>query len=84
VRIARYDALGRLVTEVELLNHKRIDAIQCPRRIILRRPVAGVEVKLSLGKIRLNTRLPRSKFMPPQRPGWEIIEIGPAARPIIP
>ena len=73
--IRRYDALGRTVTEVVLGGHKQTDGVPFPRRLTVERPLDGVKVELRLGDPRLNKELPAATFLPPQRPGWRVIDL---------
>jgi len=73
--IRRYDALGRAVTGIRLLNHKPADDALFPHRLIVERPLSGVKVDLRLGSPTINEDLPAAAFRPPERPGWRTIDL---------
>ena len=74
-RIRRYDALGQAVTDIYLQDHEKADGGVFPHRLIVRRPLNGVEVELELDDPKLNVDLPPEMFVPPERPGWKVINL---------
>jgi hypothetical protein len=73
--IRRYDALGRTVTEVALSDYAPADGTVVPRRLRVERPLAGVTIELELDDPALNKELPAEAFVPPERPGWRVIDL---------
>jgi hypothetical protein len=75
VRVRRYDALGRVVTEVQMGNYKKTDALDLPRRLVVLRPMQGVGVELRLGRPSVNEPIPPEAFVPAEHPGWRRIDL---------
>jgi len=73
--IRRYDALGRLETEVRLDRYKPAGDRLFPRRFRLDRPLCGVTIELRLGDPEPNKPLPEATFAPPAASDWKLIDL---------
>lgn len=73
--IRRYDALGRIVTEVRLDDYRQVGRKLFAHRFSVTRPLSGTEVALRLGGPKLNKPIPTEAFQPAERPGWDIIDL---------
>jgi len=73
--VRRYDALQRLETEIDLADYELSDGALFPRRLTVDRPLNGVKVELELSDPKLNVDFPAKTFLPPDLPGWKVIDL---------
>jgi hypothetical protein len=73
--VREYDALGRTLTDVRLGGYKPVGGEPLPHRLTVERPLHGVKVEMYLDDLALNKDMPASVFLPPQRPGWQVIDL---------
>jgi len=75
LRIENYDVRGRLVTDIRLSDYRAANSARFPRRLIIDRPLDGVQVELRLGGPKLNKAIPRKSFEPHPPAGWSVIDL---------
>jgi hypothetical protein len=73
--IRRYDALRRLETGIDMADYEATDSAFFPRRLTVDRPLNGVKVELELSDPKLNVDFPAQTFLPPNLPGWKVINL---------
>jgi len=73
--IRRYDALGRVETELRLDRYKPAGDGLFPRRFRLDRPLCGVLIELRLGDPEPNKPRPEATFEPPAASDWQLIDL---------
>ena len=74
--IRRYDALGRVETDLRMDRYRPAGDGLFPRRLWLDRPLNGVTIELHLGDPKPNKPLPEATFAPPPLlPGWRLIDL---------
>lgn len=73
--IRRYDALGRVETELRLDRYKPADGRLFPRRLRLDRPLYGVLIELRLDDPEPNKPLPEATFAPPDPSRYKLIDL---------
>jgi hypothetical protein len=73
--VCRYDALGRMVTRLDLGDYEETGGTLFPHALTVDRPLDGVKVELELGDPKLNVDLPVQAFRPTERPGWKVIDL---------
>ena len=73
--IRRYDALGRLQTEVRLGDYGRSGGTLFPRRLTVRRPQSGTTIVLRLDEPKLDKVLPEETFIMRPEVGWKVYDL---------
>jgi len=68
--VRRYDALGRVTSELRLDDYRPVGGKLFPHRFTVVRPSAGATVQLRLGSPKLDKPIPARAFQPAPRPGW--------------
>ncbi|MHC5034244.1 MAG: hypothetical protein ACYTFZ_04345 [Planctomycetota bacterium] len=74
-RIRRYDATGRVVTDISLDDYAEADSTLFPRRLTIDREQLGVTVELRLSDPVINPDINPEAFEPGERPGWTHIDL---------
>jgi len=57
-----YDSAGRLATIAEYERYEEFDGLQFPTRIVIKRPVDGYQVTVTVNKLEMNTDLTDDQF----------------------
>jgi outer membrane lipoprotein-sorting protein len=67
-----YGPEGNLETHITYSNYQRFDAGEYPARIVIKRPIEGIQVVLTVVQVRENMTLPNDQFQVPIPAGTNI------------
>ncbi len=73
--IRRYDAAGRVTTQVHLDGYRPVLGKPFPHRLMVLRFGGRVQIQLTLGKPTLDDPIPAAAFRPNPRPGWRVVDL---------
>jgi len=67
-----YDDKGNLESQVSYSGYKNFGGKQFPTKVIIKRPLEGIQIVLTVEKVNTNVKLPPDEFTIPIPPGTEI------------
>ena len=71
-----YDANGNLESQVSYSEYKDFGGKQFPTKVVIRRPLEGIQIVFTVEKVDTNVKLPPDEFTLPIPPGTQIQNLG--------
>ena len=71
-----YDASGNLESQVSYSAYKDFGGKQFPTKVVIKRPLEGIQIVLTVDKVNTNVNLPPDEFTIPIPAGTEIQRLG--------
>jgi outer membrane lipoprotein-sorting protein len=70
-----YDAEGNLETQITYSNYQNFAAGPYPSRVVIKRPIEGIQLTLQVERVQKNVQLPADEFIVKIPPGTNIREL---------
>lgn len=77
-----YDAKGNLESQVSYSAYKDFNGKQFPTKVVIKRPLEGIQIVLTVESVHTNVSLPPEEFTVPIPPGTEVQHLGSLAETV--